>query len=1070
LNNFRQKEIFSFIKIILKGVDSLETQKKSIVAIDLKQNNMLPLPQFIQHDTNIIEFDVKENGDSADFSNIGRIVANYKRPDKKVITRMLEAKEGTVSYTIGLEEMAVAGIAELELQFFSQDNLQRISTKRFKVSISQEIGSSEVAPGDNKLTLLQELFVEVDNLIAGTEQASQYATDQGDYAKQQGKLAEEKAEQAATEASNLSDMKTAAVSATEAANTSASNADEKALFAQEQGGFAKQQAEAAQTRITELNGVNAVQFDTRMKSVEGKLSQANRDSQSLTHGVSVINSSMNATADLTIQGRTLISLGNSILEATKQYVLADRKYKVKFADATTYSGVAKFAGKAERPSIIRVANFEGKVAGSTVESPHKAYRRGIETSLPSPTVMSGVEFSTGEDSTGYGRLAKVDGSIVSQSGSAVGAMSMHMFSYNVIEEFERNVGKIPGSTTAQKVQWLKDNTKLVNCNWHGFGSSAGGNKASLRFYNFTNNTWEGIGVTNSAQVSKVSQFVQAVLANAIDSNGFIHFLAYADPSDGVTASTINTDYVELEIELKPTADFHHPLVPLYEVTQAQYDSILTTWNEAEVMNRFPRVQGVQHLQNPAVIAEGENLLPPFYEWTLHANATVKGPYELELNATAQYQTSSYRIKAIFGQNYTATLPVNPNTYLQLSARDANNNRIGAFYHTVATGIATISIPSGTDSLLIEVVNSTPTGKFFFSNPMLTLGAVAKPFTPRNPSYLFAQAKLGQIGDRNDTLFKENGEWKVRKEIEKDVVLDGSLGWSFGAKLSGYKRVHLDPFPSAVNQGILTKNNGSLLRMYPAGLWDDISGDYFQLPGTHLRLTISDADSGWGITYNPTTDDIKRYFNGWKYQDGTTWISVTGNGQTATAATALTTKPSDYVPYKLSYVLTTPQVNIVTDKVEGDIVLNGLTQVEVTSGVVVREKVTPYLSGDTYLLNFNQQPTSHFKNIPSKVVGIYKNGVLDKKWLVGYSTIYRNNVQVYINKADFDTTAEYTVTYLVLDREKFTANVTEVKATFANNIRSALDEVVAKQGDMAATISVNVMAIAEMYKRLKALGG
>jgi hypothetical protein len=35
----------------------------------------------------------------------------------------------------------------------------------------------------------------------------------------------------------------------------------------------------------------------------------------------------------------------------------------------------------------------------------------------------------------------------------------------------------------------------------------------------------------------------------IDANGFIHCLAYADASNGTTASTINTDYVELNVTL-----------------------------------------------------------------------------------------------------------------------------------------------------------------------------------------------------------------------------------------------------------------------------------------------------------------------------------------------------------------------------------------------------------------------------------------------------------------------------------------------------------------------------------------
>ncbi|MDP5277271.1 hypothetical protein Q5Y73_24630, partial [Chengkuizengella sp. 2205SS18-9] len=46
-----------------------------------------------------------------------------------------------------------------------------------------------------------------------------------------------------------------------------------------------------------------------------------------------------------------------------------------------------------------------------------------------------------------------------------------------------------------------------------------------------------------------------------DSNGFAHFLAYADPSDGVTESTIYTDYVELEIQIDVSELGYDVLIP-----------------------------------------------------------------------------------------------------------------------------------------------------------------------------------------------------------------------------------------------------------------------------------------------------------------------------------------------------------------------------------------------------------------------------------------------------------------------------------------------------------------------------
>ena len=149
----------------------METSALQSVIIDLKKASVLPTPSFIQQDTNIIEFTVKDNGTDADLTNIGKIVVNYKRPDKAVITRLLSAEENKVVYTIGSEEMKVPGYGELEIQFYSADNLKRISTRRFKTYISQQIGSGDILEGDSQLTLLQELFVDVETVKQGMADA-----------------------------------------------------------------------------------------------------------------------------------------------------------------------------------------------------------------------------------------------------------------------------------------------------------------------------------------------------------------------------------------------------------------------------------------------------------------------------------------------------------------------------------------------------------------------------------------------------------------------------------------------------------------------------------------------------------------------------------------------------------------------------------------------------------------------------------------------------------------------------------------------------------------------------------
>ena len=147
----------------------MEAQKKLSITVDLRQDTMIPLPQFIQNDTNVLELTVKEKGVAADLINITRIVANYRRPDKTVISRLLTAVENVVSYEIGLEEMEVSGPGEMEIQFFENEN--RISTKRFKVNMLPSIGTDAIYENTEDMTLLQTLFVEVDTVKTETETA-----------------------------------------------------------------------------------------------------------------------------------------------------------------------------------------------------------------------------------------------------------------------------------------------------------------------------------------------------------------------------------------------------------------------------------------------------------------------------------------------------------------------------------------------------------------------------------------------------------------------------------------------------------------------------------------------------------------------------------------------------------------------------------------------------------------------------------------------------------------------------------------------------------------------------------
>lgn len=192
------------------------------------------------------------------------------------------------------------------------------------------------------------------------------------------------------------------------------------------------------------------------------------------------------------------------------------------------------------------ANFVGKVSGSTTANPH-LYSRASGSTLRAPSDGAWTE----NDDTQLSRITSLDALVFSSTSSTSGSSAQQKFSFDLISHVQRTYGTIPGATTADKVAWLKSNLSKLTFNWFGFGSSPAGNKATVAMWSNPSNVWYGQLSSGLGTVTKLPRpaATPADINAVIDSNGFVHFLAYAEASDGTTASVINTDYVELNVEL-----------------------------------------------------------------------------------------------------------------------------------------------------------------------------------------------------------------------------------------------------------------------------------------------------------------------------------------------------------------------------------------------------------------------------------------------------------------------------------------------------------------------------------------
>jgi hypothetical protein len=526
-------------------------------------------------------------------------------------------------------------------------------------------------------------------------------------------------------------------------------------------------------------------------------------------------------------------------------------------------------------------------------------------------------------------------------------------------------------------------------------------------------------------------------------------------------------------------------IRMYEVTLAEYDAF-DALTDSQIAAKYPYLDDVKHVNAPYVIKYGENLLPSFNEWTLHANAVATEPYKLTLTATALNQHSSFAVSVIPNTTYTFSNSITGDSNLRVGISRVQNSSVAADYYGSRTGGTPVTFTTEPTTYVVYInFYSAASGTFILTNPMLNLGATAKPFKPRNDDSLFfpnVQLASSVDGTVYDTLYKDKGKYFVERRF-KDMVLDGSLAWVYSNDFVGVKQVRINAggFPVGIaGSGVVTKYDGKIILTGTTSVGDNnaVSAD------GNFYLGISDTDSGWGESYAPTSDEVKAYFYGWRmFQEGQnafTSLYTSGTKWWVNRATAITTSTlptvqigasTFWTSYKLTYQLASPVFEEIA--VDAGMSLHeGLNQLEVGQGVVVREKVVPSLRNDGLYYGINtlvfSTPTYTYtalKNRTNSILTVYKNGRIDNSWTIGkngQSTIWSGGGYAYNTPANYDTTATYEVSYIALDQYLLSAPVQTVTGETASNLKTVVDAVAANQADVEARVSASELLARQIY--------
>lgn len=587
---------------------------------------------------------------------------------------------------------------------------------------------------------------------------------------------------------------------------------------------------------------------------------------------------------------------------------------------------------------------------------------------------------------------------------------------------------------------------------------------------------------------KANKFYIAVVnvLNAFASSS-VFYVNGLTSSKGFYPATLNSEFELLWRAYAPTADAETDFIlqvnsdaenqyayfdaaRFYEISAAEY-AALDSMTPEQIAAKYPYVDSVTPVRNPYAIRYGENLLPPFYEWTSAGSINFTSPYVVELQPATAVETALwYEIELVPNTDYTLSVEENGMTI------------------SVTDGISALIVPNTADKVVtfnskaylkarVFVSNYSPSGPlqagtFTFKNPMLTIGNVVKPFKPREDAMLALQTDLFAdplTGANADEVFEKDGQYFKLKKWDH-IALDGEKAWVFNVNESaGVKVVYFllsVPYNPTTWNPIGVKYDGKILARTASGP-DRLNGSSEE--PRLIILSISSADSGWGDAYTPTPDEIKAYFMGWRMAQNVTgfpayngtgtkcWYQI--NTRSAPQTAFPTNSYAEWTPYQLVYQLATPTVEPITS--EGQLTLiEGNNQVEVGTGIVLRESIKPLFATDYYRFNDTTLAGSTLKHKLSKPMFMFRNNQLDYGWEFISDQYAYGAFKARKAPSRYDVSAAYSITYLMLD----TSPAAPFVGSVAENEKALLTDMNDILRQNAAAVSVVEAAINEAVRK------
>ncbi|WP_239704827.1 tail fiber domain-containing protein [Mammaliicoccus sp. E-M24] len=157
-----------------------------VLKLDIKEQQPNPVVRIVQFDSIFLNIELYDAGKKMELKNGERFTVSVEHEETGKKSTGMAKYDGNQFVVYELRKADMDEVGTYKARFASYENRNRVTSLQFRYEVYEDL---ETVGDPNELTMLQELFNEVEEVGRVTQRQGEYAEDRGDYANAAGDYA-----------------------------------------------------------------------------------------------------------------------------------------------------------------------------------------------------------------------------------------------------------------------------------------------------------------------------------------------------------------------------------------------------------------------------------------------------------------------------------------------------------------------------------------------------------------------------------------------------------------------------------------------------------------------------------------------------------------------------------------------------------------------------------------------------------------------------------------------------------------------------------------------------------------